>query len=67
MRIENIMGKIELALVQNHQATLKDATVAQLHDALSSVVMGEIADEWYESRHAHERARERDHGWDHEL
>ena len=52
------MESIELALKQNHQVSLMDATTAQLHDALSGVVMGEIADRWYESRHAHERTRE---------
>ena len=58
MQIESIMDKIELALVQNQQTTLKEATTAQIHDALASVVMAAIADEWYQSRHAHERTRE---------
>ena len=58
MKIDNIMESIELELKQNHQVSLMDATTAQLHDALSGVVMGEIADKWYESRHAHERTRE---------
>ena len=58
MKIDNIMESIELALKQNHQVSLMDATTAQLHDALSGVVMGEIANRWYESRHSHERARE---------
>lgn len=58
VKIDNIMENIELALKQNHQVSLKDATTAQLHDALSGVVMAEIADRWYESRHAHERTRE---------
>ena len=57
MKIKNLMEKIEHSLVENHQTTLERATTAQLHDALSGVVMAEIADEWYESRHAHERAR----------
>ncbi len=57
MKIKNLMEKIEHSLVENHQTTLERATAAQLHDALSGVVMAEIADEWYESRHAHERAR----------
>lgn len=51
------MESIELELKQNHQVSLMDATTAQLHDALSDVVMAEIADRWYESRHAHERMR----------
>ncbi len=58
MKIDNIMEGIEFALKQNHQVSLMDATTAQLHDALSGVVMGAIADRWYESRHSHERARE---------
>jgi len=58
VKIDNIMESIELTLKQDHQVSLMDATTAQLHDALSTVVMGEIADRWYESRHAHERARE---------
>lgn len=58
MKIDNIMESIELALKRDHQVSLMDATTAQLHDALSGVVMGEIASRWYESRHAHERARE---------
>ena len=58
MKIDNIMESIEFALKQNHQVSLMDATTAQLHDALSGVVMGAIANRWYESRHSHERARE---------
>lgn len=57
MAIENIIEKIESALMRNHQISLKDANVHQLHDALGAVVMGDIADPWYISRHAHERAR----------
>ena len=52
------MESIELALKQNHQVSFLDATTAQLHDALSGVVMAAIAENWYESRHAHERTRE---------
>ncbi|NLI53154.1 MAG: glycogen/starch/alpha-glucan phosphorylase, partial [Clostridiales bacterium] len=58
VKIDNIMESIELALKQNHQVSLLDATTAQMHDALSGVVMAAIAETWYESRHAHERARE---------
>ena len=58
MKIDNIMDAIELSLKQNHQVTLSEATTGQLHDALASVIMGGVADSWYESRHAHERARE---------
>ena len=54
MKIDNIMESIELALKRDHQVSLMDATTAQLHDALSGVVMGEIASRWYESRHAHD-------------
>ena len=52
------MESIELALKQNHQVSFLDATTTQLHDALSGVVMAAIAENWYESRHAHERTRE---------
>ena len=58
MKIDHIMESIELALKQNHQVSFLDATTAQLHDALSGVVMAAIAENWYESRHAHERTRE---------
>ena len=58
MQIPDIMARMEQTLFQNHQATIKEATTAQIHDALSSVVMAEIADEWYESRHAHSRVRQ---------
>ena len=58
MKIDNIMNAVELNLMQEHQVSLQEATTAQLHDALSNVVMAAIADEWYESRHAHERTRE---------
>ena len=57
MLTEGFMDKIELVLMRDDQVSLKDANVHQLHDALGSVVMGSIADSWYESRHAHERAR----------
>ena len=58
MKIDNIMNAVELNLMQEHQVSLQEATTAQLHDALANVVMAAIADEWYESRHAHERTRE---------
>jgi starch phosphorylase len=51
------MQQIELVLKRDAQVSLKEATVQQLHAALASVVMGAIADPWYESRHAHERTR----------
>ncbi len=58
MKVDNIMEGIELSLKQNHQVSVLDATTAQMHDALSGVVMAAIAENWYESRHAHERVRE---------
>ena len=57
-QVERIMDAIELSLKQNHQVSLTEATTAQMHDALAGVVMGAIADTWYECRHAHERTRE---------
>ena len=58
MKIDAIMDKIELVLKRDYQMTLLDATPQQLHDALGAVVMGAIAEQWYESRHAHEHTRE---------
>ena len=58
MKIDKIMDAVELKLKQEHQVALCEATTAQIHDALAGVVMGAIADNWYECRHAHERARE---------
>ena len=58
MKIDAIMDKIELVLKRDYQTTLLDATPQQLHDALGAVVMGAIAEQWYESRHAHEHTRE---------
>ena len=57
MDTQTIMQQIELVLKREAQVSLKEATVQQLHAALASVVMGAIADPWYESRHAHERTR----------
>ena len=57
MDTKTIMQQIELVLKRDAQVTLREATTQQLHAALASVVMGAIADPWYESRHAHERAR----------
>lgn len=57
MTIDRIMEQIELVLKRDDQVTLEDATTGQLHEALGRVVMDAIADDWYESRHAHERAR----------
>ncbi len=57
METDQIMQQIELVLKRDEQVSLKEATVQQLHAALASVVMGAIADPWYESRHAHERTR----------
>ncbi len=57
MDTKTIMQQIELVLKRDAQVSLGEATVQQLHAALASVVMGAIADPWYESRHAHERTR----------
>ena len=45
-------------LKRDHQVALCDATTGQIHEALGRVVMDAIAENWYESRHAHERTRE---------
>jgi len=57
MDTQTIMQQIELVLKRDAQVSLEEATVQQLHAALASVVMGAIAEPWYESRHAHERTR----------
>ncbi len=57
MDTKTIMQQIELVLKRDAQVSLEEATVQQLHAALASVIMGAIADPWYESRHAHERTR----------
>ncbi len=57
MDTKTIMQQIELVLKRDAQVSLSEATVQQLHNALAAVVMGGIADPWYESRHAHERTR----------
>ncbi len=56
-KADTLMRGMEQILKLNHQTTIEEATVQQLHDALATVVMGDIADDWYESRHAHERTR----------
>ena len=58
MKIDQIMDQIELVLKRDHQVALSAATTGQLHEALGRVVMDAIAEDWYESRHAHERTRE---------
>ncbi len=44
-------------LKAEHQTTINEATVPQLHSALSEIVMARIADQWYESRHRHDQVR----------
>ena len=56
MQIDNIVEKMEIVLKREEQTSLSEATPVQLHRALGHVVMDAIADRWFESRHAHERA-----------
>ena len=58
MNSENIMEKLETSLKLNFQVSLQEATTEQLHNALGKVVMGLLADNWYDSRHNHEKVRE---------
>ena len=51
------MEEVARQLKSDCQVTLAEATVPQLHTALSDVVMRAIADNWYESRHAHDKGR----------
>lgn len=55
--MNKILQDVEKILKQQHEVSLKEATVYQLHNALGSVVMNDISDCWYESRHAHEHNR----------
>ena len=57
MQTDAIMDHISLVLKRDFQTTLQEATPQELHNALSTCVMGAIADAWYASRHAHEHAR----------
>jgi len=57
MNIARIMEKIELILKRDNHVALEEATTAELHNALGRVVMDSIAENWYESRHAHEKTR----------
>ena len=57
MQADAIMEKIALVLKRDYQTTLEEAEAHELHNALATVVMGGIADSWYTSRHAHEKAR----------
>ncbi len=58
MNSEHIMENLETSLKLNFQVSLKEATTEQLHNALGKVVMGMMADNWYDSRHNHEKVRE---------
>ena len=53
----NWMEALSNRLKAEYQVTPEDATVAQLHGALSDVVMAAIANDWYENRHAHDQVR----------
>ena len=57
MQTSEILARTERNLIENHQTTIKEASVAQLHDALSDALMAYIADDWYQSRHNHEKHR----------
>ncbi|MDD3920233.1 MAG: glycogen/starch/alpha-glucan phosphorylase [Eubacteriales bacterium] len=57
MEKKTIMEALERRVMSDYQVSLTEATTAQLHNALGSVVMSHIADQWYSSRHEHERTR----------
>ena len=57
MQTSEILARTERNLIENHQTTIREASVVQLHDALSDALMAYIADDWYQSRHNHEKHR----------
>ncbi len=57
MTEKQLMDAIERRLISEYQVTTRDATVAQLHDALGTETMAEIASPWYRSRHARDCVR----------
>lgn len=52
-----IMRRMEEELKAHYQLELHEASTVQLHNALGEAVMLEIANNWRESRRAHERVR----------
>ena len=52
-----IMRRMEEELKSRYQIELHEASTVQLHNALGEAVMLEIANDWRESRRAHERVR----------
>ena len=52
-----IMRRMEEELKAHYQLELHEASTVQLHNALGEAVMLEIANDWRESRRAHERVR----------
>jgi len=54
---QQLMRDIEERLISAYQVTLKDATLAQLHNALGEETMSGIAEDWYTSRHARDCVR----------
>ncbi len=57
MTEKQLMDAIERRLISEYQVTTRDATVAQLHDALGNETMANIAPQWYRSRHARDCVR----------
>ena len=54
---QTLITALERRLMSEYQVALRDATVAQLHDALGSETMAELASRWYQSRHARDCVR----------
>ncbi|MDR1619971.1 MAG: glycogen/starch/alpha-glucan phosphorylase [Clostridiales bacterium] len=51
------LNEIELRLKSKYQASLTDASVSQMHDAISEEAMESIAEEWFNTRHRRGQAR----------
>jgi starch phosphorylase len=52
-----LMERVRTELIERYQTELQEASSVQLHTALSSAVLGEIAKMWRSSRRAHEKVR----------
>ncbi len=54
---QKLMLNIEQRLISEYQVSLKEATLAQLHNALGDEAIASIAEDWYHSRHARDCVR----------
>ncbi|OQB24249.1 MAG: Glycogen phosphorylase [Firmicutes bacterium ADurb.Bin182] len=57
MDCKALIDRVKTELIERYHIDIKEASAVQLHTALSSAVMGEIANEWRSSRRARESVR----------